>query len=99
MLGFVLVHIPQSAISNRKLQWSYNALQSKLVLQSAITLSNICRRGYPLTVDESKKPLPSRKKVSLTIDGWTSTNKLAIPSVIAHYMDRNWALQEVQLAI
>jgi len=49
-------------------------------------------------VDEFKKQLPVRNKVSLALDGWTSTNKLAITSVIAYYMDRNWALREVELA-
>jgi len=68
------------------------------VLLSASTLSNIRRREYTLTVDAIKKQLPSRNKVSLALDGWTSTNKLAITSVIAYYMDRNWALREVQLA-
>jgi len=49
-------------------------------------------------VDAIKKQLPLQNKVSLALDGWTSTNKLAITSVIAYYMDRNWALREVQLA-
>jgi hypothetical protein len=31
------------------------------------------------------------------MDGWTSTIKLGINSVIAYCMDRNWALGEVQL--
>jgi len=44
------------------------------------------------------KQLPVRMKVSLALDGWTSTNKLAITSVIAYYMDRNWGLRDVQLA-
>jgi len=98
MLGFVLAHIPWNAISNLELRRSYNALRSELVLPSASTLSNICRREYTLTVDAIKKQLPSTNKVSLALDGWTSTNKLAITSVIAYYMDRNWALREVQLA-
>jgi len=34
--------------------------------------------------------------VSFALDGWTSTNTLAIMSVIAYYMDRNRALREVQ---
>jgi len=53
---------------------------------------------YALTVDAIKKQLPLRNKVSLALDEWTSTNKLAITSVIAYYMNRNWALLEVQLA-
>jgi len=44
------------------------------------------------------KQLPLTNEVSLALDGWTSMNKLAITSVIADYMDRNWALREVQLA-
>jgi hypothetical protein len=98
VLGFVLAHIPWNAISNLELRWSYNTLRSELVLPSASTLRNICRREYTLTVDAIKKQLPSTNKVSLALDGWTSTNKLAIMSVIAYYMDRNWALREVQLA-
>jgi len=98
MLGFVSAHLPWNAISNLELQRSYNALHSDHVLPSASTLSNICRREYPLTVDAIQNQLPSRNEVSLALNGWTSTNKLAITSVIAYYMDRNWALREVQLA-
>jgi len=98
MLGFVSAHIPWNTISNLELRRSYNALRSELVLPSANTLSNICWREYSLTVDAIKKQLPSRNKVSLALDGWTSTNALAITSVIAYYIDHNWAMQEVQLA-
>jgi hypothetical protein len=97
-LEFGSADIPWNAISNLELRQSYDVLPSEMVLPSGSMLSNICRMEYSLTVDEIKKQLPLRKKVSLTIDGWTSTNKLAIPSVIAHSMDRNWALREVQLA-
>jgi len=98
MLGFVSAHIPWNPISNLELRRSYKSLRGDLVLPSATTLSNICQREYALTEDAIKKQLPIRNKVSLALDGWTSTNKLAITSVIAYYMDRNWALREVQLA-
>ena len=49
-------------------------------------------------MDAIKKQLLSQNEVSLALDGWTSMNKVAIRSVIAYYMDRNWALREVQLA-
>jgi len=68
------------------------------VLLSAVTLSNICQREYALTMDAFEKHLPSRKKESLALDGWTSPNKLAIMSVIAYDMDLNWALCGVQHA-
>jgi len=98
MLGFVSAYIPWYAISNLELRGSYKALHDDLVLPSATTFSNICRREYALTVDAIKKQLPIRNKVSLALDGWTSMNKLAITSVIAYNMDRNWALGKVQLA-
>ena len=98
MLGFVSANTPWNAESKLELRQSYKALRDDLVLPAARTLTNICRREYALTVDAIKKQLPSRNKVSLTLDGWTSTNKLAITSVITYYMDRNWALREVQLA-
>jgi len=44
------------------------------------------------------KKLLSRNKVRLALDGRTSTHKLDTTLVIAYYMDRNSALQEVQLA-
>jgi hypothetical protein len=97
MLGFVWAHIPWKAISNLEVRRSYKALRDDLVLPSATTLSNICRREYALTVDAIKKQLPLRNKVSLALDGWTSTNKLAIMSIIVYYIDRNWALREVEL--
>jgi hypothetical protein len=43
-------------------------------------------------VDAIEKQLPSTNKVSLALDGWTSTNKVAITLVIAYYVDRNRAL-------
>jgi hypothetical protein len=49
-------------------------------------------------VDAIKKQLPSGKKVSLAVDGWTSMKKLATMLVIAYCMVQNWALREVQLA-
>jgi len=89
MLGFDLAHIPWNAISNLELQRSYKALRNDLVLLSATTLSNSCRREYALTVDAIKKQSPVRNEVSLALDAWTSTNKFAITSVIAYYLDRN----------
>jgi len=97
MLGFVLAHIPWNAILNLELRRSYEASRHDLVLPSATTLSNICWRAYALTLDAIKQQLPSRIKGSLPLTGWTSTNKLAIMSVIADYMDRNCALSEVEL--
>jgi len=85
-------------MSNLELRWSYKALRNNLVLPSTTTLSNICRREYALTVDAIKKQWPSQNKVSLVLDGWTPTNKVALTLVIAHYIDRNWALGKVQLA-
>ena len=98
MLAFVSAHIAWNAISNLELRRSYKALRDALVLLSTMTLSNIYGREYALTVDAIKKQFPLRNKVSLALDGLTSTNKLATTSVIAYYMDRNWALREVQLA-
>jgi hypothetical protein len=54
--------------------------------------------GSNLPLDDILPPPAEDNKVSLALDGWTSRNKLAITSVIADYMDRNWALREVQLA-
>jgi len=51
-----------------------------------------------VTVDAIKKQLPSWNDISLALDGWTSSNEGAIMLVIAYYMDRNWALREVQIA-
>jgi len=48
-------------------------------------------------MDAIEKQLPSWDEVSLALDRWTSPNNLAITSVIAHYMDHNWALRDDQL--
>jgi len=58
MLGYVSAHIPWKAISNLELRWSNKALRDDLVLPSATTISNICRREYALTVDAIKNQLP-----------------------------------------
>jgi hypothetical protein len=41
-------------------------------------------------VDAIKKQLQSRKKISLALDGWTSTKKVAMMSDIAYHLDPNW---------
>jgi len=97
MLGLVSAHILWNAISNLELRPSYKALRDDLVLPSATTLRNICWREYALTVDAIQKQLLSCNIFSLALDRWTSPNKLAITSLIAYYMDRNWASLEVQL--
>ena len=84
MLGHVSAHISQNAISNLELRRSYKALCNYVVLPSASPLSNSCRRESSLTVDASEKQLPSQNTAGLVFDGWKSTNKQAIPSVIAY---------------
>jgi len=98
MLGIISAHIPWNTISNLELRLSYQALCDDLVLPSATTISNICQRECVLSVDAIKKQLRIRNIVSLALDRWTSTNKLVIMSVIAYYMNRHWALHQVQLA-
>jgi len=97
MLRFVSATIPWKAIANLELQQSNNALCSKLALPSACTICIIRRREYSLTVDATKKQLPSRNNVSLALNGWISTNKLVISLFIAYYMHWNWVLWEAQL--
>jgi len=63
-----------------------------------MTHSNICRKEYALTMNAMKTQLPSQKKVSLALVGWTSMNRLAVISLIAYYLNQNWALREVQFA-
>jgi len=98
MLGFVSAHIPWNAISNLELQQSYKPSRSDLVLPFATTRSNICPREYPPSADALQMQLASRNNESLALDGWTSTGRIAITSVIAYYMDQNRSLHEVQLA-
>jgi len=98
-LGLVSAYIPGNAMSNLEPWRLYKALHDDLILPSAKAVSNICRRDYAMTVDAIKKQLPLLNKVSLSLDRLTSRNKLAISSVIAHYMNQNWALREVQPAV
>jgi len=62
MSRFVSAHIPGNAISNLELRQLYVALCDDLVLPSATTVSNICRREYALTVDAIQKQLPLQIK-------------------------------------
>ena len=57
MLGFVLTQISLNVIPNLELGESYKALESDLVLRSVMTLTNVSRRDYALTVDATKKQL------------------------------------------
>jgi len=95
MLGYLSAHIQWRAISNVEVWHSYRALRSELVLLSATSHSDFLRRNYSLTVDAIMKLLFSRNQVSLGLDRWTSTNKMAIASLIAYYLDHHWSLGEV----
>jgi len=50
-----------------------------------------------MTVDAIREQFPSRYKVSLALDGWTSTNNLTATLVVAYNIDQIWAFGEVQL--
>jgi hypothetical protein len=99
MLGFLSPYITWNAILNLQLWWWYKALWSNLMLPSATALSNICRTEYGLTMDATKKQLPSRKIVSLALDEWTSTINHTITSVNTYYTDEHWALCGLQLVL
>jgi hypothetical protein len=98
ILRFVPAHSTCHVKSNLELRRSNKTLRDDLFLPSTTTLSNINRSEYALTVDAIKKQMPWRNEVTLALDSWTSTNKLATMFVITYYMDPNWALHEVQLA-
>ena len=68
-LGCVSIHNPCNAISNVEQLESYKAFRIDQVLLCATSLSNICPRGYALTVDAIKNQLPSRNEVSFTLVG------------------------------
>jgi len=84
-------------ISDRELRRPHKAFRDDFVLPLAMTLGNISLRHYALTVDAITKQYRSRYKVSSAMTQWTSTNKLAITSVLACDMDWKCALREVQL--
>jgi hypothetical protein len=89
MLACVSAHSPWNHVPNLELRRSYEALRDDQVLPSATMLSNICLTEYALAVDAIKNQLPVGNKVSLALDGWTATNKVAKMSFIAYYMDQN----------
>jgi len=91
MLRFDSAHIPWNTISDLEARRWSKALHDDLVLPLATARSDIRPREYALTVDAIKKQLPSRGNVSLPSDWWTSPNTLAITSVFAYSIDRNWA--------
>jgi hypothetical protein len=99
LLGFGSTHNPCSTILHPKIQLSYNTSFSRVVQQSATTLSNINRMEYTLTGDAQKKSVPTRNKIGVTLDMWTSTHKLAILLGIAYIMSRYWASREVNLTL
>jgi hypothetical protein len=99
MLKFVSTHVPWNTISNLELRRSYEVLRDELMRPSTTTLRNISRREYTLTVDAIRTQLQSRNKFSSAFNGRTSTNKLAIMSVITYHMNPNGTLCEVELAL
>jgi hypothetical protein len=98
MLAFVSAHIQWNAISNRELRPSYMALCDDLAGPSPTTVRITCRREYQLTMDAMTMHLLLPNKLGLGMEGCMSTYILATKSFIAHYLDRNWALGEIQLS-
>jgi hypothetical protein len=68
----------------------FNALYHNLVLPVANTMRNIYqKKKYTLTIDAMNKQVPTKNKVCAALDGWISTNTLAILSMIGYYTDYN----------
>lgn len=92
----VSAHIPWDAISNEELRRLYSALRSEFMLKFAVMRSSICWAEFRLSADIFKKHWVTRNEVSLSLDGWTSTNTLAVRLIIPYYMDCKWVSGEVQ---
>jgi len=54
---------------------------------------------YPLAADSIMEQLPPHNIISSASDRCTSINQRAITTVLAYYLDGNWGLREVQLAV
>jgi hypothetical protein len=98
LLGLLSALVPFHVLRDRQFRRIFQILRHDIKLPSISSLTNLLHREYETTLLAIKSQIPKGQKVSLALDGWTSKNNLAITSVIAYYIGRNWSLEEVQLA-
>ena len=69
----------------------------------SLSSGNTLRRGISAKFDDEKEKMRQLfqpiKKVSLTVDIWTTTNNLAIIGITIHWIDDLWKLHECVLAV
>lgn len=90
--------VPLNVLSNPEFRRTFLALRPGITIPSITKIRRLLAVEYENTLQAIKESIPKNQKVSLALDGWTSSNKLAISSVIMYYIGTNWQLKEVQLA-
>ena len=98
LLGFLSALIPFNTITNPELRRILFPLKADLNLPSVSILRRLLATDYEKTTKAIRDNIPEGQKVGLALDGWTSSNKLAISSVIMYYISKSWELQKVQIA-
>ena len=95
ILGWVVCeHQPFLTIENPKLRWVFDLFKPKPVVPSASTIKNEIVKGYQEEQARIRDLLCSAdRKVSITLDCWTSPNTKAFMGITVHYIDDSWTLQ------
>lgn len=90
--------VPFNVLSNPEFRRTFLAINPNISIPSVSKIRRLLAVEYENTLQAIKNSIPKNQKVSLALDGWTSSNKLAITSVIMYYIAGDWKLTEVQLA-
>jgi hypothetical protein len=90
--------MPFNVLNSPEFRRSLLMLRPDISIPSVSKFRRLLKSEYDITVQSIRRAIPKDQKVSLALDGWTSSNKLAVVSVIMYYISPDWSLKEVQLA-
>ena len=98
LIGLLSALVPIHSLFNSEFRRIFTALRPDISIPSVSKIRRLLAVEYDSTIQTIRQSIPEQQKVSLALDGWTSSNKLAITSVIMYYISSDWQLKEVQLA-
>ena len=93
----ISLHIPFRAVQNLQFRRFIKMLNNEVTMPGATYVCQQLQDHVQFIEEHVLDDLPAGAKISLTIDCWTSLNRLAFIAINGYFIDQNWQYREVLL--
>ena len=98
MSAHLSAHIPFNAVHNLEYRRFLRSIShGQFGIPSRSKLQRGLKKEYQKAIEQLTALFPKDTRVSIALDGWTAAHRVAILSIIAYHIDRNWNLVKSQL--